>query len=179
MARRNIRRSFVGGRAQRRLTEWQGYTAGLTDAVNLAAATSQLDSSTTEATLASVVPATIVRVWGELWIKSDQLAATENPYGAYGMAVVSEQARALGVTALPAAMADSGSDLWFVQGLWHAGVSVSTVAGTEQLWSRYSFDSRAMRKISDGEGIVFMIENQHATHGARYQLFYRTLFKLH
>ena len=46
-------------------------------------------------------PFTLIRVRGIFTIASDQSAATETQVGALGVAVVSEQAASIGVTAVP------------------------------------------------------------------------------
>ena len=47
-------------------------------------------------------------------VESDQSAATELFIGNLGLAVVSDQATAVGVTAVPTPATDRGSDLWFL-----------------------------------------------------------------
>ena len=59
-------------------------------------------------------PFTIVRTRGVLRFSSDQEAATESWGGSFGMAVVSDQASAVGVTAVPTPTTENSSDLWFV-----------------------------------------------------------------
>jgi len=66
------------------------------------------------ATLLALRPFTVVRTRGILSIQSDQAAAIENQFFAYGHCVVSDQATAIGVTAVPTPDTDDTSDLWFV-----------------------------------------------------------------
>jgi len=134
-----------------------------------------LFSSFSAADLADVVPSTVVRVRGTIWVASDQASVSEEPFGAIGIAIVSEQARAAGVASLPLPVANEGSDLWFMyqafQGYFATGQGVT--------WQRYDFDTRAMRKLEEGEAIVTMVENAHATMGMEFIVKKRTLFKLH
>ena len=59
-------------------------------------------------------PFTIIRTHLTFDVQSDQVAATEVQTGAMGMAVVSDQASALGVTAVPTPATDAASDLWYL-----------------------------------------------------------------
>ena len=57
-------------------------------------------------------PFTMVRVRGVIRLETDQLTTTEFQEIAFGLAVVSDQAVAVGVTAVPSPVSDNGSDLW-------------------------------------------------------------------
>ena len=164
--------------ASRRATEWAG-GAGPTTLTVLAATTKLLDSSFSEATLARLVPATIVREHMTLYVKSDQIAASENPFGSVGSAVVSEQARVAGAASLPGPDTNDASDLWYLHGRWSAVIVFGTAVGLETSAGRvFQFDSKAQRKVEDGSAIVTMIENITAF-GVQYLIQQRTLFKLH
>ncbi len=165
---------------QRRATEW-GASSTPTVTTNLAANTVLLHQSFTQALLAEVTPATIVRVRGELWVKSDQVAATRTPFGAVGFAVVSEQARAAGVASVPDPSTDALSDLWFLHQFWATDFTFITAAGFQggSTFTRYTFDSKAMRKIVDGNAIVIVIANSAAAGGIDFVMNFRVLFKLH
>ncbi len=99
MARRT-RQSFRRSGAPRRSTEWIA-SAVITGSSSLAAATAVLDQSINIAE-----QSTIVRTRGSLFVKSDQVAANEQPFGALGMAVVTDQANAIGITAMPTPTTD-------------------------------------------------------------------------
>ena len=122
---------------------------------------------------------TIIRTRGILWIRSDQTAAEEEPFGALGFSVVSEQARVAGVAAVPSPITDEQSDLFFVHQFWQSGVSIGSEVAFTNLWTAYPFDSKAMRKVADGDAIVVVMENAHAVDAANYILKFRMLFKLH
>ncbi len=181
MARRFVSRGFSARRqGPRRATTW-GSSVDKTAVTNLAAATTVLHESFSDATLATVVPATIVRTVGSFWCKSDQVAAERTPIGALGMAVVSEQARVAGVASVPSPTADSDSDLFFQFLHWTCGfnfVTAAGVLGTEE-WARFDFDSRAMRKVVDGDAIVMVVSNSATAGGIDFVLQFRMLFKLH
>ena len=181
------RRSFAGRSAlrqgQRRQTNWVA-SADIVASTAITAAGVIQDQALLEASLLALglLPSTIVRTRGELWVKGDAGAegATENPFGAMGFAVVSERARSIGATALPFPIADEGSDLFFVHQFWHTGsVFGSAVGLNADMWNRYSFDSKAQRKVEAGNAIVIMMENASSAFGAEYVLKFRMLFKTH
>jgi len=76
-------------------------------------------------------PFTVVRTRGVLHLRSDQFANSESQSAAYGRCVVSDQAVAIGVTAVPTPITDNGSDLWFVYEMLKTRVEVSSAVGIE------------------------------------------------
>ena len=106
------RREFVRGAAaisQKRLTSWFQFVP---TQVSLTAAGGTIIFSLNAAALA-LRPFTVVRTRFKYMVISDQAAAIEIQAGAIGMAVVSDQSVAVGVTAVPTPITDMGSDLWF------------------------------------------------------------------
>ncbi len=107
---------------------------------------------------------TIRRTRGVFSISSDQNAAIEDQVGAMGMMVVNDLAIAAGVASLPGPVTDANDDGWFVwvpfaqRGL--AGAGPSNLAS-----ETYHFDSKAMRKVEEGFGIVLVVENASAAFG--------------
>jgi len=126
-------------------------------------------------------PFTVVRVRGMIQVVSDQVAVGEFQSGALGVAVVSDQASAIGITALPTPITDKGSDLWFVYQHFMSSNSAATAASIAKLSTEVEYDSKAMRKVEDGQDVVFVVESDIAgvanglivTHTAR------VLIKLH
>ncbi len=104
-------------------------------------------------------PFTIVRTRFLLGMQTDQIAASEDQVGALGMAVVSDQASAVGVTAVPTPLTDMASDLWFVHQLMYGallradgtGIDAGAMLTTE-------VDSKAMRKVDIGQDMVIVGE---------------------
>jgi len=177
MARnRVVRRSggLVRGRSVGRLTEWFG-TVFSADFTPIAANTFLVQLVLTAAELAKR-PFTITRTVGELVIRSDQAAAVEFPFGAVGGMVVSDKAVATGATAIPDPTTEVSSDEWFLYFPWGAPGDASTNVG--QRPAHYPFDSRAQRKVVDGEQIVFVVGNANGTDGASFFLNLRMLVKL-
>ncbi len=101
-------------------------------------------------------PFTIVRSHFEVALRSDQAAAVERQSASFGIAVVSDQAVAIGVTAVPTPFTDMASDLWFVhRNIFGDESSLTDITRPE---TRISIDSKAMRKVDIGQDIVVVGE---------------------
>ena len=104
---------------------------------------------------------TLVRSRGTLSVRPSSVAADLSYTGAFGMGVVSDQALAIGITAIPGPFDDADWDGWFV---WQSfSGRVEFEAGIEAVLAReieYDIDSKAMRKVSDNNSIVLVGESQ-------------------
>ncbi len=150
MAHRTFRRG-AGAIASKRLTSWFEFQPVLT---NLSAVGGTIIFSLNAAALA-LRPFTIVRTRFLVGIISDQTAASENQVGALGMAVVSDQAVAVGVTAVPTPIIDMASDLWFVhQLMYNTFVFASGIGFQDGGLKVTEIDSKAMRKVDIGQDMV-------------------------
>ena len=176
---RRSRTSAVAVVGSRRQTAWAFGTVA-TAITNLAAASKVL-ISTANATLLAARPFTIVRVRGILSVQSDSTAATRTTFGAFGIAIVSDTAAALGITAVPDPVTDEASGLWFVYQHWLAGRTFVTAAGIQgsEDWSQYEIDSKAMRKVDEGSDTAVVLANKAAVGGVNFVLQWRMLIKLH
>ena len=175
MARKSgyVRRQGV----MRRETLWVGLSIGRT--VVAAAQTAAIITSA-NAALQALRPYTIVRTRGLLHLVSDQEAASEFQEIGYGHCVVSDQALAIGVTAVPTPDTDVGSDLWYVyQSMSNLFRFLSGVGviGQEGQW--VNFDSKAMRKVEDGEIDISVVETGATSAGVSLTSAFRQLIKLH
>ncbi len=160
---------------ERRKTLWIG-SSDVTSFTTLALGSAVLAQSLNAAALA-LRPFTITRTVGLLCVVSDQSASVEiGPFGAMGMAVVSEQAVAIGVTAVPTPITDKGSDLWFQYQFAAAPTGTNLSYGGPNAWE---FDSRGQRKVQDGEDVVIVMENGDAAFGLSFLIQFRMLLKLH
>jgi len=101
-------------------------------------------------------PFTVVRTHFQVMIRSDQEAAMEQQIGAFGIAVVSDEAVAVGITAIPTPAAQLGSGLWFVNQLCFG--EESRLADKALPPMHYQIDSKAMRKVEAGSDIVVVVE---------------------
>ncbi len=169
MARRVVR-TFRS--RERKSTNWVAST-DITGVSNLAAGATVLDQS-----FAPSSDVTVLRTRGSLWIKTDQVAADEIPFGAMGFCVVSNPALATGVSALPTPQTDMQSDLWFVLETALQGFEFSTAASFNfNTMVRHDFDSKAMRKVNQDQSIAVVLENGSSTFGFSYLLQFRILLK--
>jgi len=154
------------------LTEWASTSAD-TSFIALAAAASVISASFT-----SGDPETLIRAVGLLSVQSDQVAAAERPFGAIGLAVVSDQAFAIGVTAVPTPYTDAASDLWAMHAYWAAPMAFGDATGFANIATEVRFDSKAMRKISPDQTLVLVVENGNTAHGCFFRLDARILSKV-
>jgi len=164
-----IRRAGV----MKRDTLW--ISTGVIGAVPAAASTAILLTNFAGGIL-GLRPFTVVRTRGLLSARSDQLAAAEEWSIRYGHAVVSDQAVAIGVTAIPTPDTDSSSDAWFVFEELYGFLSdnVGMIGRTN-----VQFDSKAMRKVEDGFDSVSVVESSSASNGVNVKVGFRQLIKLH
>ena len=145
----------------------------------LAAPNTAVIQNTLNATALGFRPFTVVRTRGYMRLATDAEGANEAYDASLGYAVVSDQATAVGATAVPTPETDRGSDLWFVY---------ETIAGIHELTSDIGklvggdgkdYDSRAMRKVEEGEDIVVVIETSAISLGCTFYNSARMLIKLH
>ena len=174
---RTARRSGLvlrGGR-MRRETLWGDVTGTAT--VITAVSTAAL-LNVTGAALLALRPWTIVRARGMTHLSSDQAGSVEQQAVGFGIAVVSDQAVAIGITAIPTPVTDQGSDLWqtYLTSMAEASQSTSGNGGVA-----LGYDSRAMRKVEDGSQLVFVLETEVTplTSGVTFRHSARVLIKLH
>ncbi len=176
MPNRIIRSSSFGSRSGRagkpRKTEWLA-SANIAVSTVMTPSTFLFSQSLTAAELAKR-PFTVTRTVGLIGILSDQVAAEEQPFGAFGMQVVSEKAIATGVTALPDPITEEGSDTWFVYQSFMA--SGGPLQG--QAMHVFPFDSRAQRVVEDGFDIAVMAANSSSQFGLRILIKFRLLIKV-
>ncbi len=124
-------------------------------------------------------PFTIVRTRMFFHAKSDQSAATETWQGGIGMAVVSDQALAIGVTAVPVPFTDNASDLFFLYQTLAGVFTFKDASGIAELGAWKDVDSRAMRKVEDGQDLAITIQASSISNGVNIIKAGRMLIKLH
>ena len=97
--------------------------------------------------------------------------------GAVAGCTVREDARASGV--FPNPFSDAGDDMWFYHQFF---ASVIDDRGTDSdllMSQNYPVDSKAQRKVADGDSIVFVGQGGGESDGFDVALFVRVLLKLH
>jgi len=157
----------------KRATEWFA-TVAADDSATLNA-NSAIILHSFDAAEKAKLPFTIMRIRGYLFVVSDQVAANEDFIGALGMAVVGDQATALGVTALPDPVNEGDSDLWFVHRYFAGNNTVAIGNSVVQM----DLDSKAMRKVEQGQDFFSILRNASATTGFDFWLSFRMLIKIH
>ncbi len=174
MARRVARTRFV--RPPQKTKIWIGDGVGVS---TLAGAATTLISTLSAAALL-LRPFTVLRSRLELLWLSDQEAADENPFGTYGSIVVTENAAAIGITALPnpSGITGDADSLWFI---WQA-LAMQIVVGTAEtdggLGRLFTIDSKSMRKVGPNDDIATLVDVEGAQ-GARLISNGRQLIQLH
>ncbi len=172
MARRTSRVRFV--RPAKSTKIWFGAGVAL---VTLTTGTAQLLTSLSASALL-LRPFTIIRTRLSLTFRSDQIAGSESPTGAYSRIVAKDQAVAAGIASLPSPLTEPDAD-WFVYQGMSDVVTFATAAGYEgHQGVRYEIDSKAMRKVGINEDIISIFELRTAG-GALLNVEGRTLIQLH
>ena len=168
------RRSF-GPSGPKRLTEWAGML--ITAPINLVGGTTNLVGELDQTDLAPLTPCTLIRVRGLLQFNHSSRTAGHDPNGAFSISIVKENARAIGITAIPSPVSDLGDDTFLCWEPWAV-----TFGGVEDpgMSRQYRIDCKAMRKIEDGDGLVVVAQNG-APAGENAEIIYalRFLFLFH
>jgi len=165
------------GGVLRRETQW---FFGTDFSQNLASVSTAAVVTVLNAAALALRPFTVIRTRGRILVRSNQDAASENYGGAMGHCVVSDQASAIGITAVPTPVTDSGSDLWF-QYDWAFGfLEFNSAVGSQDQGHLIEIDSKAMRKVEDGQTVNQVVESAaNQTDGVNISGFSRLLIKLH
>ncbi len=167
-------RGFTRGvvRGARRATSW----AAIDLVVGGVDGSATLFSSLNAAGLAKR-PFTIIRTYLNVLVHTDQGAATESWHTAVGLAVVSDQAAAIGVTAVPTPITDLGSDLWLLHRMQQGRIAFGDNTGFDHIPHAVDYDSKAMRKINDDQDLVLVVEGAVTGNGATMSIQGRFLIK--
>jgi len=168
-----IQRSGV----MRRETAWISAIFDTTNNAGAGAAT--LVRSFNAAALA-LRPFTIVRQHYLLSLQSDQVIATEDQVAGVGTCVVSDQANAIGITAVPTPFTDVGSDLWnLIEFIQSSFLFLDATGVDAQFATSRKLDSKAMRKVEVGQQFIMTQESASSSDGFSLSTVGRLLIKLH
>jgi len=171
-------RRFTRGRGRLgspRLTAWAGIGLGATTLTSTGGTI--LNSLGTAALALRLF--TVIRIHMEVLMVSDQEIASEVQVAGIGAAVVSDQANAIGVTAVPTPITDLGSDLWFMHQLMMTSIVVLDATGTTTEDKTYSIDSKSMRKVNDDQDVIIAAEFSGTGSGLSIFTGGRLLLKMH
>ncbi len=94
---------------------------------------------------------------------------------------MTSRALTVGITALPDPVTESSADFWFLYVPWATGVRIESVAEQSHsatTWSKV-FDSKAQRKVEEGEQLAGIMANASSAQGVEFQIQLRMLIKLH
>ena len=160
-------------RGARRESLWVGVTLGVTTMT----APGGTITNASNAALLALRPFTVIRLHMAFWLQSDQAAAIETQHAGFGVAVVSDQAVAIGVTAVPTPITDIGSDLWFAHRLMYA--DESNLTDRTRSGQFFEIDSKAMRKVEDGQTVIMVAELSSTGSGLQLVSGGRMLIKTH
>jgi len=158
----------------RRATDWSA-SADLTAFVALAGSTSAI----TQVFTPLAGGETIIRTRGIFSWKTDNQAASENQFGAYGIAVVSEPAATVGITAVPTPGTDGAWGGWLYHTYFASGTNFSSGVGVafDGIYT-ITIDSKAMRKIDEDDRLIMVVQNLSVT-GMQFWDSERLLSKVH
>ena len=134
------------------------------------------------AVILALRPFTILRTRLLVIYVTDQVTASEAPFGTLGFIIVTDTATGVGVTAVPnpsGVDGDADAD-WFVYQTM--GDQVFSDNGTNFLQMRagrqYVIDSKAMRKVGPNDDMAMVTDQQNAV-GASLTIMGRQLIQLH
>ncbi len=152
MARRHTPRASFQRSA--RIVQWIGIPAQ--DYVNVASG-----GATIIANLAVEDAITVMRNRGMVSIRLQAYTADLTVAGAYGMAVVSQEAFAAGVASIPEPFSDSDWGGWMVWRSFFQRFEFDDATGlTFPAAMDFEVDSKAMRKVGPNEVVVQIAESQ-------------------
>ena len=102
---------------------------------------------------------TIVRTHGEVLASLLTGTGTGDGYEcAVGICIVSENAAAVGITAVPMSMMDIGWDGWFAHKQFLVKTPVANELLNDSTMFRWDIDSKAMRKIRETDVVLGVVE---------------------
>jgi len=144
-------RSFRTG-GPRRKTQWIG--PPLQGYITVASGGATLISS-----LVLEEPTTAVRVRGMVSIQPQLTNADIELIGAVGIGVVSAEALAVGITALPEPYSDADWGGWMVWRSFAYQFRFEDATATQYPRWDFEVDSKAMRKVGPSDALVFVAES--------------------
>ena len=119
---------------------------------------------------------TILRTVGMIAVRSDQVIATEEQIGVFGITVVSDAAIAVGATAIPGPVSDVDDDDWAVWIPFSNGFQFVSAAGFEsQAVTQRYFDFKSKRVIQEGKTLAVMVEAATGGSGFEFDAIFRML----
>jgi len=121
---------------------------------------------------------TVLRTVGSISVATDQSAAGEDQIGAFGLILVTDLAVAAGIASIPDPVTNVADDGWFVfvpivqhfRFVDASGVLIDSM--------RYDFDSKAKRRVEEGQAVAVVVANGNASHGFNISVAFRLLSQI-
>ena len=110
--------------------------------------------------IAFETPGTIVRSRGRITIQPQVYSADLNIVGAFGIGLVSSEAAAVGITAIPEPFSDADWGGWMVWQSFALHYEFHDATGSFLESEAIEIDSKAMRKVEPNSVMVFVAESQ-------------------
>ena len=118
---------------------------------------------------------TVLRMAGIMSIQSDQVVASEDQIGAFGMIIVSTDAASAGVASIPGPITDPNAS-WFVYVPFVERFEFDTGSGFVADFSRnYMVASKARRVLQDNQSIALVAESTSLSEGVNIKVVGRLL----
>jgi len=136
----------------------------------------------TKVLLGTLVPSnpgideTVLRTVGMIAVKTDQVAATEQQEGAFGMIVVNDRAIAAGAASIPGPLTDGADAGWFVHVPFLNDFTFVSSAGFHANGlTNVTFDFKSKRIVEEGFQIALMVETTASSEGITFSTILRLL----
>ncbi len=126
-------------------------------------------------------PFTILRTRMNILYSTDQLTASEQPFGTYGKIVVTDSATSAGIGSIPSPSGISPGDpeaSWFVNQAMASRILRGAAGMDASVGNQYEIDSKSMRKVGPDDDVATVF-TQDAAVGAGIVTSGRMLIQLH
>ncbi len=164
----NRHRSFARGKSSSRIVQWLAPSDQAFVNVNTGATTIISSASFEQVS-------TVMRTRGQVSIIPQDPSADLNIVGAYGACIVSTDAFTAGVASVPAPFDDADWGGWYVWRSFGYRLEVADNTGKNFINWTQEIDSKAMRKITPNETLIFVAQSQVGAYSINMPL--RTLLK--
>jgi len=108
---------------------------------------------------------TILRIRLQLAVKTDQVAAGEIQAGAFGCIVVTDDAFAAGVSAIPGPISDAAADWMLYHPFWQFFAFSDATGFQHNAGNSMTVDSKAKRVIEPNETLAIVVESNSDSEG--------------
>ena len=153
------RSGFRGG-ARKRKSTWVAPADQAYVSVAAGGATLLSSFDISLAANSAAIGSTIVRTRGQVSIRPASFLADVDIVGAFGVGVVSSQALAVGITAVPEPFDEADWDGWMVWRSFSYRLEFADATGVRMLSWDFEVDSKAMRKLGEGDAFIQVAQSQ-------------------